>query len=431
MPTGLKITIKKRSAASFFSALLYLTALDFAYYFHIARVWGYEGFILNPNPVKIIESFFLFLFVFLLMPKSSNRISDVLIWLLVLFSFIPMLTFFSMADGSRFYIYGAAFFWAMVSIFSRFVPTPKIAFLEKKQAKTLYSLFFLFFATVTAVLIYIFGAFGINLDLNKVYEVRTLFVGLQIPFAGYLLNWLALVFNPMFFAIFLKQRKWFFLAGITVFQIILFSITGNKVYLFALPYVLFLILILRKRNPLFFASIGMIAIIIIGAFSFVAFDNGWISALFTNRTLLAPALVSFDYYDFFSNNQLIYLSSYRLFNKFIEYPYDLDPPHLIGSTYFNNPNMNVNSGIIADAYMNFGFWGFFFVAALLIFFLKIVDCFSKNKSIDIVAATIGISVIIFTNTPFLTSFLTNGILLGLFLLYLLPRENEKDLHSYN
>jgi hypothetical protein len=93
--------------------------------------------------------------------------------------------------------------------------------------------------------------------------------------------------------------------------------------------------------------------------------------------------------------------------------------------------MNVNCGIIADAYMNFGLLGFVILPFLLVILLKIADSFSNNKNIEMAIAAFGMSVIFFTNVPFLTLFLTDGMLLSLLILYSLPHENEKNLYCHN
>jgi len=424
------IKIRKGWREAFLAALTYRIFLDLVYYISIARVWASEGFILNPDPIKIAESYLLFFFIFLLMPKGTKKISEIIIWLLVFFSYVPSLTLYAMASGPRLLIYGITFFLMLVFALSSAMPIPKIVFLKKSQGTGLCTFFFAVFSTAIVFLIFNHGMFTFNFDLNKVYEIRRMFVGLNIPFSIYLFNWVALILNPFFFVAFLRKKKWFFLVLVALFQMAIFSITGNKVYLFAIPFILFIIWFIRTRRPLFSASIGMTAMIIVGLIASF-FGNNWVSNLFANRTLLVPALVTFDYYDFFSKNDLVYLSSNRIFDNFLVYPYNLDPPHLIGSVYFGNPIMNVNCGIIADAYMNFGLLGFVILPFLLVILLKIADSFSNNKNIEMAIAAFGMSVIFFTNVPFLTLFLTDGMLLSLLILYSLPHENEKNLYCHN
>jgi hypothetical protein len=159
-------------------------------------------------------------------------------------------------------------------------------------------------------------------------------------------------------------------------------------------------------------------------FSYWLVDDTWISSLFTRRVLLVPAQLSFLYYDFFSENDSTFLSQHQIFRNFINYPYHLDPSHLMGEIYFGKPTMGACSGIYSDAFMNFGFLGFILWAFLLTAILKIVDSFSKNKKKTITIAAIAMPAFLLGNSALLTSLLTHGILLSLLILYLLPKDEK-------
>ena len=73
--------------------------------------------------------------------------------------------------------------------------------------------------------------------------------------------------------------------------------------------------------------------------------------------------------------------------------------------------------------MNFGFLGFFIWPFLLALFLKLADVCSRDRDKGLVLAVLGISVIIFTNVELLTSLFTNGLLLGVGMVYLLPKQS--------
>jgi len=415
-----EIKLKKNNLRSFLFVIIYKIVLDFSYYFLISKIWSSQGYLLKLNTLKLIESYFLLFIIFVLMPKSSKKLSNILTWLLILFSYVPVLTVYAMSDQSRFFTYYTTIFWIMIFLLTK-VPTLFFPSLNEKQAKIIYYSFFVCLAATVIFLLYKYLGFFLNFDLSKVYNTRSYYISAKVPFGGYLLNWMALILNPMFFAIFLKNRKFIYATLIVFIQLFLFSVTGHKIYLFLLPYLFVLMLIITSKYPLTFTSSVLAIIIILGMFSYFLFGDLWTSALFTNRTLLTPALLSYYHYDFFSNNGLIYLSAHHFFNVFISYPYHLDPSHLIGEVYFNNPNVNANNGIVSDAYMNFGVIGLIIWPILFTIFLKLIDSFSEEKDIRISFAAMGASVIVFTNGAFLTSMLTNGLFIGLILLYLLPK----------
>jgi hypothetical protein len=199
-----------------------------------------------------------------------------------------------------------------------------------------------------------------------------------------------------------------------------------KTFLFALPFVLILMWVITRKNPLAWMAIGLVGIILLGMASYRLIDDIWISSLFTRRVLLRPAQLSFFYYDFFSKNEFVFLS-HSIFRFFWDYPYHLNPPYLIGDIYFNTPKSNAVTGITGDAYMNFGFVGLSLCAILLAVILKIINSFSRNKDIKVTIAAIAMPVITFTNSALLTTLLTHGGLLALILLYLLPKEKVTNL----
>ncbi len=169
-------------------------------------------------------------------------------------------------------------------------------------------------------------------------------------------------------------------------------------------------------------AIGLAGIVSLGILSYWIAGDVWISSLFTRRTLLDQPQQYFFYYDFFSKNDLTFLSQHHLFNLFVDYPYPLDPPHLIGKIYYGDPQSNANTGVVGDAYMNFGFLGLVVWSILIGLIFKIIDSCSKGVDLRIGVAVIAMPVFSLINSALLTNFLTHGLLLVLLLLYLIPKQ---------
>jgi len=419
----MRLKIKKRYKYIYniIAIFSYKITLDLAYYFIISRVWLYDKFVLNLNNLKLIESYFLLFVIFVLMPKSPKKLSNIVIWLLVLISYIPILTLFGLMNQSRMYVYAITGFWILV-FFLYQTPDIFVLPLRKMQSKLLRNSIFVCLSVVVFFLIYKYIGFFINFNLAKVYDIRSDFINTNIPLAGYLFTWLAYVVNPIFFALFLNKKKWLPFILVIFLQILIFSVTGMKSFLFALPFVLGLALVIKQRRPFFLITIIVIAIILCGMLSYWLMDDVWISSLTTRRSLLVPAQLSFFYHDFFSKNPYTFLSQHHIFKNFINYPYELNPPHLIAKTYFNRPQMGANNGIYADAYMNFGLVGLVFWGIFLVIILKLINAFSKNKNIKMTIATIAMPIMFLTNSALLTCLVTHGLILSLILLYLLPKE---------
>lgn len=418
---AINLTVKKSTIWAFLSILFYKIVLDLSYYFLISPVWSYSKFTLDINVIKLTESYLLLFVIFILMPKSSKKLSSIMIWLLILLSYIPMLTLFALKDESRIFMYAVAGFWILVFLLLK-IPSISISFLKKSQAKFTRGVIFVSLVAIVFFLINRYLGISFNFDLTKVYDIRSQYLETGIPWAGYLFTWLAYIVNPVFFAICITRKRWIYAVLIAVLQLLVFSSTGNKTFLFILPFVLVLMWIVTRKNPLAWMAIGLVGIILLGMLSYWLIDDIWMSSLFARRTLLVPAQLSFLYHDFFSKHDYVFLSPHRIFRFFLDYPYHLDPPHLIGEVYFNQPKMGANTGIVGDAYMNFGFVGFALWGILLAIILRMVDSCSRGKDIKIAIVAIAMPVIVLTNSALLTCLLTHGLLLALFLLYLLPKE---------
>jgi len=413
--------INKSTIWSFFSILSYKITLDLSFYYIVSPVWGYMRFEFQFNIIKFIESFILLFIVFLVMPKSSKKLSNIMIWLFILLSYVPMLTIFALKDESRLLIYSVTVFWIVVILL---LQAPSVDLNMLKRSWLIRSSLFTCISLLTFIIISKYIELSINLDLSKVYEIRSEFSRAGIPLAGYLFNWQGYIVNPVFFSFFCIKKKWIFVALIVFLQLLLFSGTGNKTYLFALVFVSFLMWSINRKNPLGYIAFGITGIIFLGMLTYWAVNDVWISSLFTRRTLLDQAQQYFFYHDFFSKNSYTFLSQHRLFQIFLDYPYHLDPPNLIGEVYYGNPENSANTGIIGDAYMNFGFAGLAIWSVLISIILKIIDSFSKWKYKKISIAAIAMPSLTLINSALLTNFLTHGLLLALLLLYFLPKAKQ-------
>jgi len=418
------ILLKKSTVLSFLSLFIYKIVLDFSYYFIIHPIWNYMGFVLNINILKIVESYMMLFIVFILIPKSYNKISNIAIWLLLLMSYVPMLSLFGMANEPRLYMYSVTLFWILIFLFYRTIFKISLRSIKKAQSIIILWAIFIIFIIIDFVLIYRYLGFSLHFNLKQVYNIRAKYVSKNISFSDYLFNWSAYIVDPVFFAIFWIKRKWIFVTLIVVLQLLLFSGTGMKSYLFAIPFVLLLMWVVKCKYPFSLVSISFAGGVIFGMFSYLLINDRWITSLFTRRTLFVPAELSFYYYDFFSKHGFLFLSSQRIFREFFKYPYKLSPPHLIAAVYFNNPLMSANNGIISDAYMNFGFVGLVLWAVIVVIILKLIDNFSSGKSSIITIAAVAMPVMFLSNSTLSTSLLTHGLFISLILLYLLPRGIE-------
>ena len=413
------LKLKKNTILAFLSMLLYKIILDLCYWLVISPIFRYAKFVLEVNGAKLVEAYLLLPVIFVLMPKSPKKLSNIMIWMLILVSYVPMLTIFALKDESRVFMYAATFFWLIVF---QLVRLPRIRLRSLERSTVIGYALSAFIGMVVFLMLYWRFGFSLNLTIKDVYGIRTQYSRTEVPLAGYFINWQAYILNPVLFLTFTIRKKWLYAGLIVLFQFFLFSTTGLKSFLFSIPFVTFVVWATTRKNVFAYIAAGLVGVILVGMLSYWLVGDILTSSLFTRRTLLVPAHTYFLYYDFFSQNDPVLLSSTRIFRSFLDYPYHLAPPNLIAEASFNLPEMAANTGLVGDAYMNFRHAGLVLWGILLAAVLKLVDACSAGKDIRITTAAVTMLVLSLVNGGLLTNMLTHGLLLSLLVMYLLPKK---------
>jgi hypothetical protein len=103
-------------------------------------------------------------------------------------------------------------------------------------------------------------------------------------------------------------------------------------------------------------------------------------------------------------------------------PYSTPIQRLIGDKYFGNIEIQANNGLFSDAFYNFNFLGVFILPPILILIFKLIDSSAKGIDSKLIALPIIVVATSFNSGSFSSVLLTNGILLLMLTLYLLPRK---------
>jgi hypothetical protein len=380
------------------------------------------NFSLDFNIIKFAESYFLLFLISFFIPKFKKKISNVVIWIIVLLSYIPMLTLYAFKNESRIFMFSSSIFWIFIFILKNISFRVK-HFYNLKQGKMM-----CFGLACFLFILAIFSLFGeynpsITFDFSNIYEIRAHYTATVSFLNGYLFNWIAKIIIPFLLAFFFVRRKWLYILPLLLMQVFLFSVTGHKIYFF-IPFFCFgLIWIMERKNSFSWLILILIFIITMGIILYLIFDNILFMSWFTRRIMFIPSLLSFEYYNFFSKHQHVYLSYHWPFKIFLSRPYRLDPAGLIGEIYHNGSH--ANNGMMSDGYINFGFLGMVLWAIVYAVIFKIIDFLSYGKDQKVAICIISTLALSFISGSLLTNFLTKGLVLALFLLYLLPY-NQKN-----
>jgi hypothetical protein len=398
-----------------FVYLLYAIILDYGLWL-LARVFDYEGFVYVSNPIRTLFSYSLIMI-------SAYGINKFIIDKISGLFFVAIFCLL-IEPGLVYFMRGNVDYWQAFLLLGGYIWLLLFYKILNKIPFKIHSLHnkTIFYGIILAMTIFTYGStiyylgFKFNLDLSKVYEIRDYFMRNKTFLMGYLVIWQGNIINPLLFYYALEKNRYLFAAVIIIFQFYLFSVTGLKIFFFSL---MFSYVVARYSKSLKLLIPALLSIIVVlSCFIYLYIGNVWFLALFVERTLFIPAQITYQYFEFFHNNPLIYLSD-SVLKHIVEYPYLLPVPLTIGLRYYEGGSCN--TGIFGNAYMNFGIPGVFLFVSLLAFILSIFDkiAASKEPNSSMIIASVAITLISIINSGLLTVMLTHGMLLALVLAFLI------------
>lgn len=268
---------------------------------------------------------------------------------------------------------------------------------------------------------------GINFDLNSLYEYRIQQreVLKELPrYVNYFLVWVPFIILPLLLYVGLVRRNYFDIACAVILIVLAFFILNKKAALIgpAFTIALYFAVVLSKRYGLILL---FLMVILLAIPAYVIFGDTFYMHTFPRRVVYVPALVNIAYFDFFFENETVKLSS-SIGRWISEYPYDLQPPNLIGRERFHAPEMNANSGVYGTGYMHFREFGppvFMFVLGVVTAYLNSLKL-ARVSPIFLLVAVGQPLWIIFTSADIFSGLLTNGTLFMVFFLMLVDPEKE-------
>lgn len=407
----MKVDELRVKAKSMILFLVYKAILEFSYISYVHPTHGYEGFTLDLNIMKMLESYVAALIIILFLPLAERKPSSLAVKILYIIMITPILSIYYLKSESRIYFYGVVLSFIVTIIFIKF---KTINFKKNINFDKLvkYGLF----ANTTIVylgMIYFNGVPNLKLlDLTQVYIIRAT-INYGFDFMKYLVAWQGVIINPYLIIYNLERKNIKATATVVILQVVLYLITGNRAF-FLYPIVIIALFYFLKKKSIIVSFTKSIIIGLI--FSLIAFHSGvtrWLASLFIYRALFLPAQISFQYYEYFSKSEFVKLS-HSIFRMFFNTPiYDNNPVLIIGEVFYkgNHPN----TGYLGDAYMNFGILGMFIFSILLGMILKLLDEFSNGDSKRVITkAFIIVLMISLSNIGLLTVLMNGGM--GLYLL---------------
>lgn len=413
--------------------LLYRVSLDYLYSKVIYKYYYMYGFNLDIDHTKVMISYISLIIIGLVFTTQIKKSTPSATILLILFllAFVPNTSLYSMMNLDHIFMVISICYWGFIVIAYRIIK--KLKFDKLKNNIHISNNMYMNIANVLLITIllfsYSYNGMRINISLADVYDMRMESRRLGIPgIMNYLLPWAGNVVFPLVIVDSLRKKK-FATAIIFLFaELILFSISGMKTWLFVLILSVAWILFIKKDNfifklPLFFSIFNVIAYIEI-----LLFKSSFLVNYIIRRVFYSTSLSNWYYIDFFKNNEKLYLIDSALgWTK----RFGFSSPHgnesisrIIGRVYYNNLEMNASSGTIADAFSNFGWMGVILYPLLLVFVLKLLDyCSSGVNSSVLIPIYFSMSIYLLNGNIF-SVLTTYGFIFALIYVFIMAHSRE-------
>lgn len=403
------------------TALFVLIA--WSYDSQVAVVYAYEGYLSRaPDPAWVLVNLVLALTPLLWLPMRPQRASSVTLWVLYLFTLVPICAVASLvptrsqATSTLLCAWSVAFFF-LASLGQRVRPASVIPSpLNGSRGRT-------WFAVGAAVLaVGLFARFGIPtqlISLSGAYvqrlEFRQQLAGAH-PAFGYLVTWSQTVVAPLMLVSGIARRRPAWLVGGCGLFAWGFLINGSRQALAATPFAVMLYVAGTRKVRGQTYAIGATALLGASAGGYSATGNAYALGPVAERLFAVPGVLSSYYYDYFLERPPVLLRD-GTFSFASVSPYPDQMTYLIGREYLGRAEANANVNLIADSFANFWLAGLV-AGVVLAAVLWVLDSVTVELPLGPIAASLCLILLAMSNVGLTVTLLTSGLGLMIVLLWL-------------
>lgn len=422
----------KKNIYYYVGIILLRLVLDVTYNFSISTEFAYMGFVNYGNGGFLLSWVILFLFMGLCRHcfiNEENALSKEIILLMFIISFVPFTSMVRFGAFNTKFVLCNTIYWLFLLVFIKDFHLKRIVKLRRTKKHIIHDNHIKILTLLSFfVVLYVSGrytGFRFNFDLLNVYTLRSEARLYDLPTVlAYAFSWTRTV-NSILIAYFMRKRNWVWAGTCLVVQLLNFGVDGSKITLFLAIFAVAINLLPRFQlvtiNKLIIAGVTSITAICLGIYAF--FNSLIPVSIITRRLFFVPVFIQSNYFDFFTTHTPdFFRQSFLRFFGFHS-PYS-NIPYLIGNLYSNQSSMSANNGLISDAIANLGVLGIIIMPFVLSLVLKILDKVSYGLDVRLYITVALYIAIMLTNSFLFTVLLTHGLIVTMFLLGSMNREND-------
>ncbi len=415
----------------FVNLTIYLVSYALLWYgfsSYVAPVWGYYGFSFQPNTSKIIESLVLLIIIVVLLPSKPSKPSDFLLHIHALLPVLPMLVLYGASNYDSLYTYCMVASFLML-ILCRNIPLI-IPIGRKVHVKKMLQASIIISALTIVVMLALGGYKYLNFNLFKVYEFRRSAAANLPSIFGYISPIVIEVIIPfsLILSVYQRENKMTLLS--LTLGLIMFGLTSHKTAFFYPIFVVILYFFCEKGRILTYLLLGYLLVMVVSLLGYYL-NPEWdeMANLFIRRSILQPASANYGYHQFFSEHPHTLLSNSKFSFGLIKPVYPGAPAFMIGEYMTGNPDTSANTGWLGTSFMHFGYYGMFIFSLVIGLLLGLLDklAYKTGKSLSTALVVIPFFSL-FMSADLPTALMTHGLILALFLLWMLKINPRKKLY---
>lgn len=409
----------------FISLLIYKVIIDASYVLFMSEVYAYEGFTVDYDVNKYFISWILYILTCLFTPSNFLRISDYFVVLTVTAVVAPLACLVGIGNYEIFPLVVTVSSLLLIILIINLLGILEFSLPYVKNGRVIavYSSG-LIIALVVLWLILTGAAFNLNFNLSLVYEYRSTNAELSsFGIFAYFNNWVYQIFNVFLISYFLLRRKWALFTIFCLLQIFFFGVSAHKSVLFYPLLIVSIWYYLQKKISLAVVPLLFSGVIVFSFLTYLFFSDIFISSLFIRRVFFIPAMLTINYFDFFSDNVFVYWSN-SVLSSFVDYPYTERMTILIGQ--FRGTDASANNGYVSSGYAHAGIMGVFLYSLILGFIMSLLNSMTRNTDhlwFYLALVIVPIRAVVISSDLF-TSLLTHGLLISIFLIFLARQRNS-------
>ncbi|AKA71909.1 O-antigen polymerase [Clostridium scatologenes] len=440
---------KQSKLISLIFYILFVLILCAGYYFASKPYLSFNFFINSGEFIRVIEILPALVLIIsaciFFIPDKIEGLTHLYWMLFTLLSAIPILVvyvFSGIAYNKNVLIY--IYTIEILCIIGMYLVSKfDIKFPDLSLRKKYFWMFMILFIIVAYGYLFITLGLPKNIKLaftGDYYTVRLNYRNSVNLFGDYFVQWMGNVVNPFLLTYFIYKKKYKFMTIPIFLEVILYIYTAYKSLFLILILAPFFGLVLNKGINKSFIQKSIVGVVLIALVDgivsvgkqFHMFNSKplsllnhypsyyWVYLPIMVRAFLWPSLIALEYYDFFWMYPKVKLS-HSVLRHFFSNVYKMEPSLYLGALYYGKPEMRLNVTWYGDAYMNFGIIAMI-VFALILYFILFAIKYVEKKNVCLVASLLFGGIVTLFNGPLLTTLLTGGLGIGLFLAYLLPKD---------